>query len=757
MTTAKSQGESANRGRSLAAKISIFATVLVLWVSVTLLGVSVVRESRDSERAAQERAGDLARFVALLIRAPLENGEHDNLRRLIESANQSAEGLQVSVRGSSGARLYGADLPDGWRSVSVPAGAIGSMSRTTVVVGWGEANWLVSHATGLLPLLAAGLVVLGVAIAVARLTLRSLIRPLEVLENAMTSVRRGKLHPVPIVRSGDEIERLGTSFNEMLHELERFRQQAAENQELLEERIRQRTQALGDALLRAESANRARAEFLANASHELRTPLNGILGMLGLTLSSDLGAADRENLETARNCAESLLQLIVDILSLSRIEAGHLELSRKPFEIRKVLEKGLESLREQALRKQLQFDFSVGPSVPVLLKGDPERLCQVVFNVVANAVKFTPAGRVSVWVGADDLGTGQAKIWIEVSDTGPGITEQDIAQIFESFRQSDSSSRRRHGGLGLGLTVAQRLLHLQGGRIMVESEPGRGSTFRMWLVLDRVSGFSVVSQGSAGDLPAGGPGRILVADDSAVNQKIVVSLLARVGYQCESVENGSQALERLAGSHYDLLLLDVQMPVLDGYGVLRILRADPRLRRLPVVAMSAMDGEQERGRCLESGFDAFVPKPVRSEQLLKAVEGLARRTGASRESPEASLQATPPPLNESAALALLDHDPKLLTGVVQLFLQVAPDRLSRLSSALECGRLSDLLSEAEKLRVAAEAIAAEPLAHMARQLEERALKADLRDAPQLLFSLGEELERLHRHAQPARQGIRTVA
>src|SRR6476660_2768104 len=319
-------------------------------------------------------------------------------------------------------------------------------------------------------------IVLGVGAAISQFTNRLLARPLTLLEAGITSVREGRLEPIRVSRTGDEIEYLGDSFNRMIAALAASHDEIRQYQELLEERIRQRTQELEKAMHGALAASQAKSEFLANISHELRTPMNGLLGMLDLVLDSPVAGEQREQVEIAQRCAYSLLDLLNDILDLSKIEAGRMILEKVPFDIRSVAEDCVRAQGAKASQKGVELRFDYEGDV-MNVTGDPLRLRQIVANLLSNAIKFTEKGwvkvRQSVSAGAD----GTIGMVLEVSDTGAGIPADKVPLIFEKFTQADSSISRKYGGTGLGLAITKRLVELQGGQIRVESRVGRGSTF----------------------------------------------------------------------------------------------------------------------------------------------------------------------------------------------------------------------------------------------------------------------------------------
>ena len=366
----------------------------------------------------------------------------------------------------------------------------------------------------------------------------------------------------------------------------------------------------------AESATQAKSRFLANMSHEVRTPLNGIMGMTDLILDGKLEPLQREYANTIKISSHGLLQILNDVLDFSKIEAGHLQFEHLNFDLVSLMQDILKSFRFISIQNKLDISFEADKTLPTFINGDPGRIRQVMMNLIGNAVKFTTNGSVRIKISCTSQTQSAVNLRFEVRDTGIGIEPESIRSLFQEFVQADNSTTRRYGGTGLGLSISQRIVQQMGGKIGVESEPGKGSTFWFSVQLATEKKIQDLEKGTVEseiNFPEGSENlRILIAEDNHVNQIIIAKMLKKFNLRCEVVPNGKKAVEALAKNHYDIVLMDCQMPEMDGYEATTYIRNSGKVlnREIPIIAITANAIKGDREKVLAHGMDDYISKPL---------------------------------------------------------------------------------------------------------------------------------------------------
>ncbi|MES2015770.1 MAG: ABC transporter substrate-binding protein [Pseudomonadota bacterium] len=498
--------------------------------------------------------------------------------------------------------------------------------------------------------------------------------------------------------------------------------------EHLEERVQQRTKQLDLAKKVAEEASSAKGQFLANMSHEIRTPMNGVIGMAYLALKTDLNARQRDYLEKIRFAGEHLLGIIDDILDFSKIEAGMLEIEVLAFTLDHVIQTVTTVVAPKAASKHLELVFEVEPGLPAALQGDPLRLGQVLINYTNNAIKFSDSGAITVRVSKVDERADDCLLRFEVQDTGIGLTQEEAAKLFQSFQQADTSITREYGGTGLGLAICKQLAQLMQGDVGVISAPGSGSTFWFTARVGKLDALGSDTQGAADDgidsSAALAGARILLVEDNTFNQQIALEMLEESGCSVCLAQNGLEALDLLAKASFDCVLMDVQMPVMDGLQATRLIRLDPRLAGLRVLAMTATATSEDRARCMEAGMDDFITKPIQPALLRKSVaRWLPPRSAEPVATPPQAagfrtIPAGDPQVIDLTILAkLLSYDQAKVRKFAFKFLQSTQGGFDEMETSLAKGDVARVRELGHRIKSAARTVGALGMAELCEKLE----------------------------------------
>jgi signal transduction histidine kinase/DNA-binding NarL/FixJ family response regulator/HPt (histidine-containing phosphotransfer) domain-containing protein len=581
----------------------------------------------------------------------------------------------------------------------------------------------------------------------------------------------------------DEVATLGRDFAAMSESIHRERASLEETVARRTRELEQKNAALDHALRESRAGTRVKSEFLANVSHEIRTPLNGIIGMTALALDADLPPEARSHLTLVKRAADGLLSLVNDLLDFSRIEASQMRLEPIPFYLRPCIDEVVRTMAPRAEEKRLDLGVRIAEAIPDDLVGDPGRLRQVLVHLLGNALKFTERGRVDLEVEPVREVPGETMLRFTVRDTGIGIDREKQALILEPFTQADGSSTRRHGGVGLGLTIASELVALMHGRITVESEPRRGSAFTFTATFGRPR---PQAQASPGRPVALAGVRALVVDDDPVNRRLLEARLSSWGMRPQCARDAEEAMSLLrsaagSGDLYQVALVDRRMPRQDGFALAARIKQDARLASLPILLLSS-DGERgDALRCRSIGIAAYLIKPVKDADLKDALTTVIETPGVTADRlvtrhalyegrPRPQALETPaedrrpahaeaarrraagrdetPAIDPVDLLGRVEGDRLLLSDLVRAFLSTAPQQLRAIDAAIERGEGSAIVRAANTLRGSIGTFGAVPAAQMLGRLEVLGGLGDLAAARRVRNDLDAEMKRLEKALQP---------
>jgi len=771
---------------SLRGQILIYTLVATLLAVATLALFTLQRErGREMDEARVESLNKVETFADIIMNEGYLNNP-EKLQLLIKSVLANKRFLSVTIYDSLGKIVVQGADPQHMPTSPVSLAEL-KQSTTSItkfdndqikiisplktnageVVGYVSVSYTLiklNEQLGLLlyDMIYALLVCLIFALFASYIFSSRMIKPLRELMDKASRIIQGESVPLTLERQ-DEIGSLALSLNTMLRYIsnrdEKLRLLAAS----LEAKVELRTQELEAAVKRAEAATEAKATFLASMTHELRTPMNGVIGTASLMADSDLKEAQKEQLAIIRNCGHHLLTVINDILDFSKIEASKMELEFAPLDLKKIISETLDIVKPMTDAKDLMIESKIDKEVPSYIEGDAVRLRQVLVNLISNSVKFTDRGGIYIEAHVKQKTAKKTTIEFSVRDTGIGIAQDVQKKLFNAFTQADSSTTRKYGGTGLGLVISKKLIELMGGKISVKSKVGQGSTFTFTIAVKPVDAIpaEMKKESLPKHLARDKPMKIMLVEDNLVNQMVAKGFLQKLGYTPDVANNGQEALEALQSKNYDLIFMDMMMPVMDGLEATRIICSlKPAHQRPWIVAMTANALEEHKQQCIAAGMNDFLTKPFTLDNLETAIlaapcvlnpivinhsdgANKAVKTIKQDKAATSGYQA----INKEKIFESFKDDEDLVPFAIEAFMKDYPLRLKEMEQSIKNDNAEQLAMSAHTLRGAVSNFYAASAVDCAYILEKNAKDNNLATADLEFKNLKAELKKVHQDLQ----------